>query len=407
MKSIRDSKWVYIILSVIIAVSFWMFVRSGEDMETTVYNIPVTLNGERVLENQGLMITGVDSETVDLSWRGSWRALSQLDRGSVSVSLDVSRITEPGVFSLTYSITLPNTVSPSDLSLVHSSPERIEVTVARIYSETFDIEAVFQGSVADGYQAGSLTVSPETVQISGPEESVSKVASVQVVLEQYDVSESYNGELPLQLLDAQGGVIEDESLRLSAESAVVSMPVLVVKEVELTVELLPGGGATGEDAVCEVEPSTITVAGPEEAMQALDSISLGSIDLSQVVGTYIRDFQIYLDTGLENVSGVTTAQVTVTVDGLTTRAFEVDNIRMINEPSGYTPTLNTQVCTVVLRGPEEALDLIHESQIRIVADLADLSRATGTYSVPARVYVDGSSEVGVIGAYTVSVTITR
>ena len=381
MKSIRDSKWVYIILSVIIAVSFWMFVRSGEDMETTVYNIPVTLNGERVLENQGLMITGVDSETVDLSWRGSWRALSQLDRGSVSVSLDVSRITEPGVFSLTYSITLPNTVSPSDLSLVHSSPERIEVTVARIYSETFDIEAVFQGSVADG--------------------------SVQVVLEQYDVSESYNGELPLQLLDAQGGVIQDESLRLSAESAVVSMPVLVVKEVELTVELLPGGGATGEDAVCEVEPSTITVAGPEEAMQALDSISLGSIDLSQVVGTYIRDFQIYLDTGLENVSGVTTAQVTVTVDGLTTRAFEVDNIRMINEPSGYTPTLNTQVCTVVLRGPEEALDLIHESQIRIVADLADLSRATGTYSVPARVYVDGSSEVGVIGAYTVSVTITR
>ena len=407
MKSIRDSKWVYIILSIVVAFTFWMYVRSGEDMELPVYNIPVTVNGERVLENLGLMITDISDETVDLAWRGSWSSLSQLSRNSVSLSIDVSRISEPGTFSLTYSISLPNTVTSSTVSLVRSDPERIEVTVTRIYSETFDIEPVFHGSVAEGYQAGEFTVSPETVQISGPEEDVKQVDSVQVVLEQYELSESYTDELPLVLLDAQGNVIENDNLRLSTESAVVSLPVLVVKDVELTVDLIPGGGATENDATWEVDPPTITVAGPEEAMQALDSISLGSIDLSQVVGTYTREFPIYLDSGLENISGVTTATVTVTVEGLTTRTFEVDNIRMINEPEGYTANLNTQVCTVVLRGPEEALEQIYDSQIRVVADLSSLSGATGTYSVPATIYVDGSSEVGVIGTYTVSVSITR
>mgnify|MGYP000688428407 CR=1 FL=1 len=107
MKSIRDSKWVYIILSIVVAFTFWMYVRSGEDMELPVYNIPVTVNGERVLENLGLMITDISDETVDLAWRGSWSSLSQLSRNSVSLSIDVSRISEPGTFSLTYSGSVP------------------------------------------------------------------------------------------------------------------------------------------------------------------------------------------------------------------------------------------------------------------------------------------------------------
>ena len=47
------------------------------------------------------------------------------------------------------------------------------------------------------------------------------------------------------------------------------------------------------------------------------------------------------------------------------------------------------------------------SQIRIVADLSDLDPSTGTRTVPVRVYLDGSSEVGVVGTYNVSISITR
>ena len=75
-------------------------------------------------------------------------------------------------------------------------------------------------------------------------------------------------------------------------------------------------------------------------------------------------------------------------------------------PDGYTATLVTHVKEVVIRGKEEDLAAINASQIRIVADLSNVTTA-GMLSVPARVYLDASSAVGVIGEYTVVVNVER
>ena len=170
--------------------------------------------------------------------------------------------------------------------------------------------------------------------------------------------------------------------------------------------MIPGGGATEENATVKIEPETITVAGSQEALEALTEISLGSVDLSQVVGSRTYTLPIDLSASLENVSGITSATVTVTVEGLSTREFIVDNIRYVNEPEGCQVTIVTQERTVQVRGREEDLDLISASQLRIVADLSEYT-SPGTYSVPVRVYLDSSSTVGVIGEYTITVTISR
>ena len=86
--------------------------------------------------------------------------------------------------------------------------------------------------------------------------------------------------------------------------------------------------------------------------------------------------------------------------------FDVDNITMSPAPDGYTATLVTHVKEVVIRGKEEDLAAINASQIRIVADLSNVT-TTGMLSVPARVYLDASSAVGVIGEYTVVVNVER
>ena len=56
-------------------------------------------------------------------------------------------------------------------------------------------------------------------------------------------------------------------------------------------------------------PSKITVAGTQEDIDHLTEISLGSIDLSKVVGTSNFTFTIDLDPSLENVTGITEAKV--------------------------------------------------------------------------------------------------
>ena len=141
-------------------------------------------------------------------------------------------------------------------------------------------------------------------------------------------------------------------------------------------DLIPGGGATADNVTVDIEPRTLMVAGSAEILDQLDRISLGEIDLSKVFGTLTQSMTINLDPSLTNVSGITEAKVTVTVEGLVTKTLEAGNIEIVNKPGGYEITRNTQSCTVLIRGTQEAVDAVTASQVRIVADLSNLDRRT-------------------------------
>ena len=141
-------------------------------------------------------------------------------------------------------------------------------------------------------------------------------------------------------------------------------------------------------------------------MEGLEEISLGSIDLSNVVGTNTFTFPIALDSSLTNESGLTTATVKVTVEGLDTEVFAVSNIRTINPPDGYQVDVVTQSVLITVRGPAEDLAKIDASQFQVVADLSAMA-VEGSRQVRAGVYLNGTSTVGVIGEYTISVNVSR
>ena len=107
------------------------------------------------------------------------------------------------------------------------------------------------------------------------------------------------------------------------------------------------------------------------------------------------------------MSGVTQATVTIKISGLTTRTLEVEtgSIEQINVPEGYTADVVTQTFQVQIRGEQEAVDAVIPSQLRIVADLSNAGR--GNQTVDAKVYLDGSSNVGVVGEYKIVVNVQR
>ena len=149
------------------------------------------------------------------------------------------------------------------------------------------------------------------------------------------------------------------------------------------------------------------VSGAPADLEPLKEISLGDIDLAKVLGSDTLTFPISLASELTNVSGVTEAAVTVSVEGLTTATLEVDDIELIHKPDGYFAEAVTQTRQVQVRGPAEAVEAVTASQLRIVADLANAVAATGTQTIPVKVYLDGRSDVGVVGDYNIVVSITR
>ena len=63
----------------------------------------------------------------------------------------------------------------------------------------------------------------------------------------------------------------------------------------------------------------------------------------------------------------------------------------------------------MIRGTEKAVNAIFKSQLRIVVDVSAgiPSAAIGRYDIPAKIYLDGSSDVGVVGSYNISVSLSR
>lgn len=412
MEHIRESKWLNILMSVLLAVLFWLYVRAELDPSQTswFYHVPVEITGSTVLTRQGLTVANLSQSTVDLRIEGPASVLDSLSRSrkDLSVTLDVSKCTE-GENKLVYTPNWPVNINTDSIVTIDRDPETITVTVEKLYTSSFHVEFQLKGTVADGYQAGTPAINPETVVVSGPAEQVSRVKKVVAVLETEDLDQRFAGDLPLILLDENGEQITDAEVTLDSPTAYVVLPVVVVKDVPLTVNFQPGGGATTDDITYEINPKSLMVSGAESDMESLSEISLGSVDLSKVVGTNTFTFPIDLDASLENVTGSTSATVTVTVNGLDTRSFDVDNIQMVNIPNGYQVTLATQVRTVKVRGKQEDLNNIDASQLSIVADLSDVD-FTGLYSVPAskvKVYLNADSSVGVIGDYTVVVNVSR
>ncbi len=407
---LRESRWVFILLSIILAVVFWAYVRGVVDPDdsTTLRNVRLEVTGTSVLTGQGLTVSGLSQETVDLHVEAPSSVINNLVRyrEDIYVPLDVSRCTEGENRVTVGQPVWPTNFNTDEVVLQGKEPGVITVEVDRLYTNTFEVEFQLDGQVADGYQMGTPAIEPERVTVSGPVEQVNRIAHVVAVLESEELSEQFSGDLPLTLWDAEGNELTDLEITLNTETAYVVVPVVVVKEVPLTVEVKAGGGATPQDAVVTIDPLTVTVSGQEEDIQELTEISLGEINLATVVGTNTFQLPITLDASLENVSGEMSATVTVSVQGLSTTALDVDNITMSPAPDGYTATLVTHVKEVVIRGKEEDLAAINASQIRIVADLSNVT-TTGMLSVPARVYLDASSAVGVIGEYTVVVNVER
>ena len=407
----QKNKGLYMVVSVLVAIGLWTYVVGAlnPDSSGPVRNLPVTFAGTNVLESRELMITSGLEQTVTLNVTGKRDALLALSADTVSVTIDVSSITQPGQYSSEYQVSYspPPGVSFNSVAIMDRYPQTVSFTVVRQATRTIPIRGTSTGSVAEGYQVGEFSFTPETLEVRGEEALVNQIDYALVTSDQEDMSETYNGDLPYVFVTFTGDVMDPAGLETSDTLIRTTLPVFQLKEVPLTVNIIPGGGATDKNVKVDIEPESIVVSGAPADLEPLKEISLGDIDLAKVMGSDMLTFPITLSSELTNVSGVAEATVALTMEGLTTATLEVNNIELIHCPEGYTASAVTQTRQIQIRGAADAVNAVAASQLLIVADLANTVTATGTQTIPVKVYLNGRNDVGVVGDYNIVVSVVR
>ena len=175
MKTTKSQKAIYIIISVLIAVVFWLYVDNTgtNERDIRLSNVPITFVGEEdELADRGLMLVSGDDTTIDLRLRGRRQVISRINRNNIRIEVDVSNIVSTGSHTLNYTIIYPSNVSASSVTVVSASLYTVTVEVGELHSKTIDIVTDINGSVAEGYMLHECTVTPETLVISGTEEDI-------------------------------------------------------------------------------------------------------------------------------------------------------------------------------------------------------------------------------------------
>lgn len=400
---IANSKIFYIVISITISFLLWMYVTNVENKEIskTVSGIPVEFIGkDDILADRGLLISEGDEQTVDITFFGQRNILSKFDKTNITVFVDLTDIRNATVLSRIYEVELPEGKLDKDVIITERYPQYIVVTIDRNMKKTVPLKENFKGSVAQGYIAEEFIFNPGTIDISGPESLVSRVASAEVTIKRENLKESIVEQAEYVLKDEYGNAISSEKITANVDTVEVKLPIFQVKDVALTVDIVPGGGADEKNAKVVLNPGTITLSGDPDLLKGINQISLGTINLAEISDTYRKTLTIPVPNGVTNLSGEVNAELTVEILGLTTKKLSSANFEIINVPQGYTASIATQKpLEITIRGPSDAVAQVGSHNVRIVCDLSNIEQVTGMKAFLPTIYIDGFDNVGVIKNY--------
>lgn len=406
----RKNKITAILLSLVIAFGLWLYVVTNvsREAEYTIYNVPVVMEGEALLNEKNLMITSVSADDVDLTLSGSRSDLAKVNNSNMLLKVNLGEISEPQEKkALEYTPVYPGDVPTNALTIESRHPARIYVTVEARRNKEVPVEVIWIGSTPEGFMSDreNRVLDYDKVTVMGPASVADLIEKAVIEVDLNERRESISQDYRYTLCDKNGNPVDAELITTNVENVHLDVKIQQVKEVKLVAEIVYGGGATEKNTKVTIEPATIRLAGGGAVLEELgDSIQLGRIDLSAVEKSQKISLPITLPEGVTNLSNITQADVDIQFSGLMVKSFEVENIEAVNVPEELEAEIIEKKLTIILRGPAADLMKITEEDIVIRADLAGAVVGTSTFKATVH-FGEEFSMIGAVRSYSVTANV--
>ena len=145
-----------------------------------------------------------------------------------------------------------------------------------------------------------------------------------------------------------------------------------------------------------ISPETITVVAQEGEEALPSAISLGTIELEDVLGDTSYSFPIKLPAGVTAWGEQSRyARVSLTFPQLVTRQLAVEQIALQNIPQGYDAALVSKQLYVWVRGRQDLVEALDPNQLQVEVDLSEAGKGDELQRFPAKVTWKGGEPEGV------------
>lgn len=396
------------ILAVGLAVALWLYVVNVENPSgtTKLRDLDVELQGTRQLAEQGLMVTGISHDQIDLKVNGRKKTLMKLSSKNVSLYLDVSTIEEKGEWPLSCRTVFPSNVSSDSVTVANWDDLRLTVQVEEVETKRLPVRGSFSGETVTGFMTGEIETDVKTVEVTGPVQLLDQLDYAQARVEGMAVSDTLQEEVNLVLVGQDGEPVESKLLTLSESSTQITVPVEEVVAIPLNVGIKESDELKEADVSWSLSPSYVHIV-KEEGQELPEVLNLGDIDLKGVYDNTEFHFPIQIPEGSEGWNLPDYATVNLTVDRYSSRMVPVENIRLENVPEGLEAEQVTGTIFVWCWGRTRQLADLKGEQLSAVVDLSEAKAAPGIQRCPVSVEVNGAGGIEILGNhYTVALRLT-
>lgn len=409
-KILQNSKFLFFI-SLLISLSMWIYmsIGNGNDTVVTISNIPVQIELSDDAIKNGLQIFNTGDITASVSVSGNRAIIGSLTQNDIIVTAATNAIDSSGNYTLSLSASKANPYE--DFQIVSNvTPSNVNVLIDYYRESTFDIQDSVVYKVSEGYFA-STAISSKSIMITGPQTEVSKIAKVIASATLGNtLTSSTETKAEILLYDSENNLIEDtEMLNMDFTTVDVSISVLPEKSLPIKPVFInkPEGLDISDDMI-NIEPSSIMLAGTQEVLENLNSVTLESIDFSTLRNER-QTFTLAIDIppDCKNISNASTARVTLDLSSMSSKTLTVERFNVQGLTPNHTAQITQKSIDVTIYGPKEELDKLTKDNITAIIDTSSSSGTVGSVQMPVTFAMPDASRCWANGSYKANLTISE
>lgn len=371
--------------SLILAIMVWIIAVSQNDpVETWRLSPRVPI---RVIAPDGIIVTEQSEMTASVQLQAQRSVREAMAADDLIVRVDV-RDLAPGTHIVPLEV---QTVRQA--LVIDTSPRQITVSIEVEESQLKPVEVVIAAEPPLDYRYDDAQFSVLQAVVTGPLSLVEQVESARVSLDLTDQRTTYQGAAHLEPVDANGEVVEGVTLEPSTLDVTVAIePRDDVKPMSVFVPIegdLPQGYVLRSFSY---DPQQVYVSGPPDVLNAIgDTLFTPPVDFSTRTG----DFELTIPIQLPDprLILIPNRNVTVTVGieaQIVTRQLDAVPVQVIGLTADTRIQIVPDLVTVLLTGPQAALESLRATDVRVIVDVSTLSPGDSVSLTPLTTIGDGT-----------------
>lgn len=389
------------LISLLCAFFVWLaVVNVANPVTTDTKEVPVEPINEQVLEKADLTYDIVGKKTAVITYRIRTKDKYKIKASDFRAYADLSEMYDvTGAIPIKVEVVNNNELFETTPTV--KSPEVIKIQTEALQTKDFPLKALPYGNLAEGYQPGEITMSPDHVSIKGPVSLIGQINGVGIEFNIDGVSSDISGTETPVFFDANGNSLMEQlgdSVKVLGGDISYTMQVLKTKTVPLdfvvTGEVAQGYKYTG----VETNVKNVEVAGLKSDLAGMSTITVQDPLLNIDGATADKVCEIDLKDFLEpnvTIAGMsdTVIKIVLKVEPLREKTFTVDtkDIPMNGKSDSYSYTFDAEKAEIKVRGLKEDLDSLSTAKMSIHADVTGLG--VGTHNVRAAIQLDDAFEI--------------